>query len=314
MSVNLDAQTLTASTQLAAELGLQFTIENDPGVLGLVAPSSRLTITAIDDGDIDNLAINEFLATVQFDNGQSLLGLNLEAQAALLDATQITAIDAGGLSASESLGQLTNVAVLSSLLGNEDVLEGDGLGNVLNGDTGHERLYGFDGDDVIDGSAGDDLIRGGAGNDTLIGGDGNDTLIDGNGQDSFSGGAGDDLMSVSSDQFDSIDGGEGFDVLALDEGIDIDFSSPGLGSVSNIEKIHLGDDDSGTILTLTEEALVAMTEADNELMVIGDGNDTVDLSGATLEAANQVINGATYDVYNFGSGTLLADTDVNVII
>ena len=314
LSVNLDAQTLTASTQLAAELGLQFTIENDPGVLGLVAPSSRLTITAIDDGDIDNLAINEFLATVQFDNGQSLLGLNLEVQAALLDATQITAIDAGGLSASESLGQLTNVAVLSSLLGNEDVLEGDGLSNVLNGDTSHERLYGFDGDDVIDGSAGDDLIRGGAGNDTLIGGDGNDTLIDGNGQDSFSGGAGDDLMSVSSDQFDSIDGGEGFDVLALDEGIDIDFSSPGLGSVSNIEQIHLGDDDSGTILTLTEEALVAMTEADNELMVIGDGNDTIDISGASLETANQVINGATYDVYNFGSGTLLADTDVNVII
>ncbi|WP_421910764.1 Ig-like domain-containing protein [Marinobacter sp.] len=314
LSVNLDAQTLTASTQLAAELGLQFTIENDPGVLGLVAPSSRLTITAIDDGDIDNLAINEFLATVQFDNGQSLLGLNLEAQAALLDATLITAIDAGGLSASESLGQLTNVAVLSSLLGNEDVMEGDGLGNVLNGDASHERLYGFDGDDVIDGSAGDDLIRGGAGNDTLIGGDGNDTLIDGNGQDSFSGGAGDDLMSVSSDQFDSIDGGEGFDVLVLDDGIDIDFSSFGLGSVSNIEQIHLGNDDSGTTLTLTEEALVAMTEADNELMVIGDGNDTVDLSGATLEAANQVINGATYDVFNFGSGTLLADTDVNVII
>ncbi|WP_420388680.1 Ig-like domain-containing protein [Marinobacter sp.] len=314
LSVNLDAQTLTASTQLAAELGLQFTIENDPGVLGLVAPSSRLTITAIDDGDIDNLAINEFLATVQFDNGQSLLGLNLEAQAALLDATLITAIDAGGLSASESLGQLTNVVVLSSLLGNEDVMEGDGLGNVLNGDASHERLYGFDGDDVIDGSAGDDLIRGGAGNDTLIGGDGNDTLIDGNGQDSFSGGAGDDLMSVSSDQFDSIDGGEGFDVLVLDDGIDIDFSSFGLGSVSNIEQIHLGNDDSGTTLTLTEEALVAMTEADNELMVIGDGNDTVDLSGATLEAANQVINGATYDVFNFGSGTLLADTDVNVII
>src|SRR5690606_15312495 len=66
LSVNLIPLQLTASTKLAAELGLTFTVKNDPGLLGLVAPSSVLTITAVDGGEIDNLAINEFLATVKF--------------------------------------------------------------------------------------------------------------------------------------------------------------------------------------------------------------------------------------------------------
>ncbi|QXO16443.1 beta strand repeat-containing protein [Vibrio ostreae] len=313
LSVDLDAQTLTASQQLAEELGLRISIENSSGLLGLVAPSSVLTITALDGGSIDNFAVNELLATVQFDNGQSLLGLDLEVQAALLNATSITATDSEGLSASASLGSLTDINLLNTLLGNDILLEGDSENNTLNGGTDGERLYGYDGDDVLIGDGGDDLLRGGSGEDILDGGEGNDILIDGAGADTFIGGAGDDLIWINSSNFVSIDGGTGQDVLLLDGGIDLEPGATGLGSINNIETVHMGEGDESSTLTLTEQAVIDMTDENNQLTIAGDSDDNVLALGASLEGSVSM-DGVSYNQYALGSTTLLVEDDVNIVV
>jgi T1SS-143 domain-containing protein len=312
LDVNLIPLQLTASSALAAELGLQFSVENDPGLLGLVAPSSVLTITAIGGGDIDNLAINELLATVKFDNAADLLGLSLGLQAAVLDATTITAADSAGLTASDSLGNLADISALHTLLGdNTTIIEGDGGNNTLTGDGDNERLYGYGGDDIITGGSGADLIRGGAGIDTLSGGDGNDVLIDGNGADVINGDAGNDLIWLIGTGFDSIDGGTGFDTLYLGDGIDLDTTGRDL---SSIERINLGTGDGESVLTLTAAAVLAMTDdPDNTLQVIGDADDQVVMLGATL-TDNVVVDGVAYAQYALGAATVLVEEEVSDVI
>ncbi len=313
LSVNLDEQSLTASSQLADELGLQFRVENDPGLLGLVAPSSVLTITAADDGDIDNFAINELLATVRFENGQSLLGLDIDVQADLLAATSITATNADGLTDSASLGQLTSVDVLKTLLGADEIIEGGDGNDTLIGSGEGERLYGYDGSDDLYGGGGNDLIRGGSGNDTLNGGDGSDTLIDGSGQDTFNGGNGDDFIWATSDQFAAVDGGDGFDELMLDGGINLDMTDPGTGPVSGIEQIDLGQSDGSSTLTLDSAELIELTDEDNTLIVQGDEQDTLNIgSESWVEGASVVRGGVTYSEYSLNDATLLVQDGINV--
>ncbi|WP_341328737.1 SwmB domain-containing protein [Methylotuvimicrobium sp. KM2] len=314
LNVNLIPLQLIASSALAAELGLQFNVVNDPGLLGLVAPSSILTITAVGGGDIDNLAVNELLATVKFDNAVDLLGLDVGLQAAVLDAMTITATDSAGLTASDSLGNLVDASVLHTLLGdNSSIMEGDGGNNTLTGTGDNERLYGHGGDDTITGGDGADLIRGGAGNDTLFGGDGNDVLIDGNGNDTFDAGAGDDLILITGNTFVSIEGGDGFDILQLDGGFDLNFNDA-TNNVHNIEQIDLGTGDAGNTLTLTATAVENLTDADNELYITGESNDTLNVAGATATGAQTSLNGVVFDVYDFGNNQLYVDQDVQVIV
>jgi len=314
LSVNLAPQSLTASAALAAELGLQFTVVNDPGLLGLVAPSSVLTITAVGGGDIDNVAVNELLATVHFVNGSALLGLGAELQLALLNSTTITATDAGGRTASASLGTLTNLNALNTLLDTDAIKEGDGGNNTLDGTAADERLYGYGGDDTLNGGGGNDLLRGGSGNDTLNGGDGNDVLIDGAGQDVFNGGAGDDLIWITSTQFVSIDGGSGVDTLLLDGGLTLDLTDPALGSIANIERINLGGTDSDNTLTLDSAEVIALTEATDTLVIQGDAGDTLNLKiGETWVAEGPMtIGGVAYTEYTFGGATLFVQDGIVV--
>ena len=311
LSVNLIPLQLTASTNLAAELGLTFTVRNDPGLLGLVAPSSVLTITAVGGGDIDNLAINEFLATVKFADTTQLLGLSVNLRAAVLDAMTITATDSDGLTASDSLGNLADVTALHTLLGsNSPIIEGTtGNDAALIGTDTNERFYGYGGNDTISGGGGNDLIRGGAGDDTLSGGAGNDILIDGNGSDIISGNEGDDLIWLLGTGFSSIDGGTGFDTLYLADGLDLDVTGRNL---SSIERIDLGTGDAGSALTLKESEVLAMTnDPANTLFVIGDAVDTVTMQGAALTASNVVVDGVAYNQYALGSATVFVDLDIS---
>lgn len=313
LNVNLDALQLTASAALAEELGLEFRVENDAGILGVISPSSVLTVTAVGGGSIDNLAVNELLKTVSFENGQTLLGLDTDIQLNILDATTITAIDSEGLSATASLSETVNLDALSTLLGNSgSVIEGDSSANTLNGTNANENIYGYDGNDIINGGGGSDLIRGGSGGDTLNGGSGNDTLIDGAGSDTFIGGIGDDVIWTVSTAFASIDGGEGYDVLLLDGGISLNLV--GDTSISNIEEIDLGSGDGASVLTLDESAVLALTDENDQLIINGDGSDSVSLVGASLGSELQ-INGVNYQEYVMGDSTVYIEEEVtNVII
>ncbi|WP_171527027.1 type I secretion C-terminal target domain-containing protein, partial [Acinetobacter indicus] len=316
IGVSLGEFSLSASAQLAAELGLEISVVNT-GVLGLIGPTSTLTITALDGGNIDNLAINELLATIKLGSDLNLLGLVTGLDISALGSFSITATDSYGLSDTDSFSSLVNADVLQSLLSgqeNYDIIQGTSANNTLNNSvagTIHERLYGFDGDDTLNGGDGNDLLRGGSGNDTLNGGDGNDVLIDGNGYDTLNGGNGNDLIMISGTGFAAIDGGAGTDTLTLLGGIDLDLSNYNGASeptIHNIERIDLGNEQAGSKLTLTASDVLNVTGG-TSLQILGDANDQVQMIGA-IKGAESTINGVTMTQYMLGANTVFVDNDI----
>ncbi len=184
--VSLGGRQFTVSQALAAELGLKVVITNDPGFLTLIGPSSHVVITSLDGGPIDNLAINELLATARLSGGAI--------SAEVLNGTSITVTDSQGASSSAAISTLVDATVLSSATANPNLKEGDGNGNTLTGTAGDDQIYGYAGNDTLNGGAGNDILRGGDGNDTLDAGIGNDILVGGSGNDSLTGGAGRDIF------------------------------------------------------------------------------------------------------------------------
>ncbi|CAG9167131.1 Ig-like domain-containing protein [Cupriavidus pampae] len=204
----LALQTLNGNQALAAELGLRFTVVNNPGLLGIGA-SSVLTVTSLDGGPIDNLHLNEFLGSVTLSSG--LLGINV----GLLNSLSISATDTTGLTSTSTASQLLSAGVLANLLGGTQpsaIIEGTTAANTLNGSAGDDRMYGYAGNDTLNGGGGNDLLRGGAGNDTLNGGAGNDILIGGSGNDTLTGGTGGDVFLWEVGAADNT-GGNGSDVI-----------------------------------------------------------------------------------------------------
>ena len=107
LSVNLSAFTLRADESLAASLGLEVDVDNDSGLLGIIAPSSTLTITATDGGTMDNVAVNQLLGTVRYEQNITLVGVDV------LNATRISATDSEGLSDSDVVGNLVDISLLN---------------------------------------------------------------------------------------------------------------------------------------------------------------------------------------------------------
>ena len=168
------------STVVADALGLQVTPSSTSGLLGLVGTSSTLTITAADGGNIDNLKILEFLATVYQPNLLSVAG-----------SIQLTAKDRLGNSKTAALDSLLDLGLLGvapqvldhaqvydqTLAANSVRLYGDQTADTLIGSGYDDILRGGAGNDVIDAGAGDDYIVGGLGNDTITAGLGADTVV-----------------------------------------------------------------------------------------------------------------------------------------
>ncbi|MGR8932347.1 MAG: BapA/Bap/LapF family prefix-like domain-containing protein [Gammaproteobacteria bacterium] len=164
----------------------------------------------------------------------------------------------------------------------------------------------------LTGGSGDDLLIGGAGDNILDGGAGNDTLVDGSGNDVFKGGAGNDEIVITSVDVTSIDGGLDVDTLTLDNVITLNTDTLS-GTISNIERVDMAYDSAANTLTLTPDAVLAMTDANHQLQIVGDANDTLNASGAVEQPGQQQeINGVIYDQYTFGSTLLLVDHDIIV--
>ncbi|WP_256576296.1 Ig-like domain-containing protein, partial [Pseudomonas sp. SID14000] len=168
----------------------------------------------------------------------------------------------------------------------------------------------------VNGTAGDDVMSGANGSSEHInGGDGNDLIFNVGTGDHVVAGDGNDAIQITATNFTSIDGGAGFDTLILADGIDLDYNAVGVGTLSNIERIDLGKGDSGSVLTLTAAEVDAITDANNILQITGENNDTLNVVGAVNTGTTQQVNGITYDVYNFGSSTLLIeDNTVQVVV
>ncbi|WP_288486053.1 Ig-like domain-containing protein, partial [uncultured Novosphingobium sp.] len=287
LGLGLGAYTLTASAAVAAELGLQIAITNNAGVLGLVAPTSTLTISAINGGPIDNLAANELLATVHFQQNLPLASLDV------LNSTSISATDTTNLTSTSLTGTLLDLSLLNSS-GSPNLFEGDAGANTLNGTIGNDRLYGHGGNDTLNGGDGNDFLRGGAGADTLNGGAGNDTLVyDSN-----------DVL---------IDGGTGTDTLLIDTGTGPVLNLDLVSNIRNIEAIDLGTGDAGRQITLTEAGVLRATDANQTLTINGDGNDTVTMTGAVLQGQS-LINGEAYNHYVLGTTDIYVDHAVLAVV
>jgi VCBS repeat-containing protein len=135
---------------------------------------------------------------------------------------------------------------------------------------------GTDGDDLIIGTDGNDVIDGGAGSDVIHAGTGDDTIV--------------------YDATDSvIDGGEGEDTLIVPDNVDINFGALDTTNnpIENIETIDLetGDHD---LTNLSLEDVIDMTDADNELTIIGDAGDSVDMVAGTPEPTDTTVGFDTY--------------------
>lgn len=273
LNVGLGALTLSASAALANELGLTISVENDPGLLGLVAPSSTLIITAADNGPIDNLAINELLATVQFD--QNWLANGLE----VLNATTITAYDTNGASTSDSLATLLGGGIIDLLNADVSFQEGSVVADNLTGTPGSDRLYGYAGNDTLDGGAGNDLLRGGAGDDILIGGAENDLLFGGSGADIFR------YASVNDghDRIEDFDPAEG-DVIDLDALFDsLGINDPGTAAADRAALIRLDNSSHAGYTELTIEGVEGFS-----ILMAGDhGTNTANLGAIGVLAGDE---------------------------
>ncbi|HIE4432987.1 Ig-like domain-containing protein [Burkholderia multivorans] len=267
--LGLGALHFGANQALANELGLSFNVVNNNGILGVIGPSSDMTITAADGGAIDNLKLNEFLGSITLTGG----AISISA----LDSVTISATDKTGLSASATAGQLLNANLLGSSQ-STSIVEGTQNGDTVNGTSGNDRLYGYNGDDVLNGGDGNDLLRGGAGNDTLNGGNGNDILIGGAGDDTLTGGAGTDVFLWEVVTPADNTGGNGHDVIT-------DF------------QLASGPTDTGGDKIDLSKLLVGYTaDADGPAHYV-DGVPTID-SGDTI--------GQYLNVTNVGSDTVIS--------
>jgi Ca2+-binding RTX toxin-like protein len=155
----------------------------------------------------------------------------------------------------------------------------------LEGGLGKDLIAGGSDADSVSGGDGDDTLYGQGGDDTLLGGNGQDRLLTGAGNDSADGGAGDDdinaarpmagsgLLTYPSSGQQSLDGGDGHDVIA--GGTDADRVSGGDG---NDTLYGQGGTDTllggaGDDLIVTDDGGQGDGAADS--VDAGDGNDRI---------------------------------------
>ncbi|MFA5502701.1 MAG: hypothetical protein WC253_08710, partial [Sulfurovaceae bacterium] len=285
-SVNISTYQLTASSAMAAELGLNITIVNNTGTLS----SSTITITAVGGGAIDNQKLNELLTTIRFANSGLVVAPS--------DTLTITATDTNGLSSSDSANNSSNISLLHTQSLDSGIKEGTVASGTMTGTVEADRLYGYGGNDKMSGLEGNDLLRGGDGRDTLNGGDGNDILIGDQKIDILNGGAGDDKIEY--DNFDAvINGGIGLDTLYIaGGGITLDITHNNSSKITGVEKIDLtGTGNNALILDYND--MLALSNTGDVLYVTGNGGDTVTLTGEIF-MGSQTVNGIIYNTYNIG--------------
>lgn len=163
--------------------------------------------------------------------------------------------------------------------------------NPVNGTSSSDTITGTSIAETINGGDGNDVINGGDGADALYGGPGNDRLIGGLGVDRLFGGTGDDWLEpgtelpATSYNFAAdaqIDGGSGFDILALDHST----STRSVSLTGNAELTRPG---------VTNVEAVALTGSPFADVLIGTAN------------ADQLFGGAGYDYLSGGAGNDLLD-------
>lgn len=159
------------------------------------------------------------------------------------------------------------------------------------------------------GSAGNENLSGTAAAERFVGGQGDDLLIGGGGADVLLGGEGDDRLTVASLDFQRIDGGSGFDTLALaGTGFKLDLDLAAFRNrLSGTERIDLTGNGDNT-LTLPKRDVLNLSDTSNTLRVDGDAGDHYDFSdGGWKQGEDVTLVGVLYHRFDKGAATLLLD-------
>ena len=177
-----------------------------------------------------------------------------------------------------------------------DALNGGEGNDVISGGIGHDKLYGENGNDILDGGDGNDLIYGQNGNDRINGGAGNDIIYTGAGTDivnagdgddkvwaegganTINGGGGNDVLIADSDaNIDTLNGGEGDDILKGNNGHDIlngDAGDDRIEGGAGNDQIN-GGDGSDTIFGQDGHDTIYAGDGLFDFVYGGNGNDTI---------------------------------------
>ncbi|TWI49288.1 hemolysin type calcium-binding protein [Pseudomonas duriflava] len=137
--------------------------------------------------------------------------------------------------------------------------------------TGDASVYldGGDGNDTLTTGNGNDVVLGGNGNDTINTGAGNDYIDGGAGSDVINAGAGDDTIIAGVG--DTVDGGEGFDVLQVSDAVTRVFvennhtvvlqTANGEVAAQNVQLVETADGNIAIASSLTEATALRLYEA-----------------------------------------------------
>jgi hypothetical protein len=146
VALNLTPLTFAWDAALATTYGLAVSVTQSSGLLGIVAPSARIDVTALNGGVIDNLQINRFLETIHLTDTSGALLSSTLLNVGVLNSLTITATDAQGLSSSAAVGSVVSVNLLNSLDGPDPVSLFSSMASqqsVADPDTGSKSDHSF---------------------------------------------------------------------------------------------------------------------------------------------------------------------------
>ena len=205
-------------------------------------------------------------------------------------------------------------------------VNGDGYDDLIIGASGADPNASLSGETYIlyGGATGTESLmpvtaQGTAAADNFTGNAGDDSFTAIATDDVVRGGAGDDRISVTALDFAAIDGGTGVDTLVLDgAGLALDLTGPGNAGVDSVEVFDLSGTGANS-LVLDAQAVFDVTEEREDglasLDVLGDADDSVDLSGSSFALSGTVTeDGVTYNVYRDGNAQLRIEDGVSVTL
>ena len=164
---------------------------------------------------------------------------------------------------------------------------------------------------TLTGGANNDSITSGSGNDVISGGAGNDTITSATGNDTLNGDVGNDTFVFSSfaaiTSADVINGGDGVDILSITENADVNFTTDitRYTGISNVERVSISNSAAARTTTINDST-VSQFGGDMTILMVGDQNATVDLSGVGASSSKVTVNAASQTAYinvKIGAGT-----------
>jgi hypothetical protein len=189
-----------------------------------------------------------------------------------------------------------------------DTFLGSALADVATGNRGSDTMSGFGGNDLLLGGFGNDEISGGSGNDGLFGEYGDDLIIV-EGGDFVEGGSGVDRIELRDYAFASINGGSGFDILAMADGAR-NFRLDALVAgqrLSGIDAIELRGNQQ---LAIDSASIAKLSDDTTSFLVVGNASDRVHLAGTWTRLAD--LDG--YQRWQQGAFTVLVTANTPVSI